>query len=738
MTASSLPKFKSPFSQKTQNQLLTWAPFILLCAYFWRTYNIFTQMPAFGDALEVIWGINWYQHAITTGTNPLQYPFVFHPEAWQVGTLAHTPVLYLLAQPFNILGGEIFAYNMLAIIPFFISYIGALKFFSHYTNNRLTLTAVALAYTFVGMRSSRVWGHLHILWGTSFLPFLGHSLMQWRNLEPDKDTLVNKCVIQAGVYWGLMITFSLYSIFLAPLAFLLLFNKLFGWKKIPQFVMIAAIAIMIGLPAIGPYLYATSGNNIQPSQISELVFWGASANSLFIPNVFHSIPVMKQLADFFYTVRFGGESRSMNMGLSSLVLLLIALYGVFQSRDKRPIAYGSLLTLAFGIVMAMGPLLKWNGQVVEWAAFEQANQALWSLGHWLKPDVFRGETVFEPYRNAVPLPGYVLLALVPKLESARTIARFILVAFLGLLGLIALAFDHLPQWLRLPIMLFWLVEMLPIQTEARLFQPELRHPAHEWLVQQPLAPHEGIVDVQYKVLHSPEILHYSWQTKRPTASAIGSFLPESHLFLVGQTGIFTDRPPEDIARILQSYGIRYIFIHRDQSRQKPLYEHLRQSPDLFNPVNCFDGVDGLEPYWNYPICVVEVLPHPVTNIFPVYGLSDPEPWGMWSIEDQPRFNFVGTANRPHLVDVEAFPHCVDGKTQTLEFFVGETSLYQHTWENCDPVQFSVTIPQELVKIGFNEARFKYGYALSPAELETGNDPRKLAVGFSKLSIRPQN
>ncbi|MEM9776466.1 MAG: hypothetical protein AAF902_17950 [Chloroflexota bacterium] len=726
--------------QNIKEKLIFWVPFFCLFFFFWRVYNPFTQLPALGDALEILWGISWYNHALSQGVNPLLYPFVFHPEGWQVGSLAHTPIFFIGAQPFYWLGGEIFAYNMMAIIPFFIAYVGALKCFRHFSQNQSTVVVLALGYTFIAMRSSRAGGHLNVLWMTSILPFLCDRILTWQQLKADQDTLFNKSLLGAGVAWGLMIGFSLYSVFMAPVTFLFLGGKLLRWRIVPQLVVVGAIAFVFGLTAIGPYLYATANETIQQPNINDLIQFSISLDAIFIPSVFHSIPAIKRLAATLYPAGWGGlESNTFNFGLTSLILMIVGLFQILRGKGSRP-ANDSVLVLAIGLLLAIGPLLKISNQIVEAPILTSLNQSLWQTAHILKPDVFLGEAPAQAIQNGIPLPSYFLLAAVPKFESARVVARFAFIAFIGLLGLLALALDTLPNWLRLPLMLLWLVELLPIPTAALALPLETLHPAYSWLQTQPMKPTEGIVDVQEQIIHGPDTLWSAWQVRTPTAASIGSFFSEQHVVLREYTWDFVYRPPIDQARMLRAYTIRYVFIHKDHEREQSLYGYFGDRPDLFTQAGCFEpeSNSGLPQEWLYPICVIEVLPHPVTNLFPTYGWSDEEPWGMWSIEEDPRFDFVATAAASHRVEAEVFPYCVDGQLQSIEFWLEETQLYKHEWQDCEPAQISFAIPAEFVSVGWHEIKVKHGYALSPAALGTGNDPRKLAVGFSKLSIRPQN
>ena len=715
-------------SEKNKKQLLIWGGFLLFFAYFWRTYQLFSTIPAYGDALEVIWGITWYNHALTEWVNPFHYPLVFHPEGWQVGILAHTPLLFLIAQPFYLLGGELFAYNMLAIIPFVISYVGALRFFRHYTKSTVTLVVVSLAFTFVTMRSNRVWGHLHILWATSFFPWLGDQLLQWR--KQPLNQIWHKRVWMSGVLWGVMISFSLYSVLLVPAIFLLLEKQLLVWRRAIQFLLIAGVALLVGSTALLPYYSAVQREPIQPPIVQALFHLSSSLNDIFIPSAHHTIPALRQFHDWMVETP-GGEG--LYMGLSTFFLMLMGIYHLCAQEEKR---YGRMLLASAGLILTLGPFLKYNGQVVESSWFTTINAALWEIGYSLKPETFVLDQIPAEFARSIPLPSYLLTIFVPFWESGRVVSRFVLIGFVGVLGLVASGLDALPKWWRWSFILIFLVEMLPIQTESNPMSLDQLHPAHAWLATQPQNLGEGVVDLRFGIIHGSEPLFLSWQTKWPTVSSIGSFLPSQHRFLRDNLGQLTAQSPQDVSRLLQSYQVRYLVAHgADEHRE--VWDYLQAAPDYFTAVGCFESPEGYVSPWAHTICIAEANPHPtISNIYPLHGFSGEEPWGVWTVDDRPRFDFIATAQQAYQLKFDAFPHCVEDHPQTLTVLSDKKILYSYQWEDCEGVQAEITIPAEQITVGWNEIVFEIAYAISPAEANGGNDSRTLAIGFSQLEIKP--
>lgn len=154
------------------SRIFPWLAFALVLLWGWRVYDIINRIPAYGDALEVIWGIRQYHDAlISNHTLPLFTPLVFAPNGWHTATLAHTPFLFLLAQPLCFIGGAAFAYNILVLASLLVAYAGSLNLLQQFTS-LVPAVAGALVFTFIFARWFRIYGHMNILWATSLLPWL--------------------------------------------------------------------------------------------------------------------------------------------------------------------------------------------------------------------------------------------------------------------------------------------------------------------------------------------------------------------------------------------------------------------------------------------------------------------------------------------------------------------------------------------------------------------------------------
>lgn len=708
--------------------LIPWLCFWTFFAWGWRVRNFFEDLPAYGDVLEVLWGIQWYHDSLFLHhSSPLFTPLVFHPVGWHTATLAHTPVLFLFALPLYRLGGLGFAYNTLSVLALVIAFAGIFRFAQLFVSRTLAIVA-ALAFTFWQMGWNRVNGHLHTVWASGLLAWLAWSIEQARRASGSKQF---RWVIIAGGIWGAMINFSLYGVFIGALAFLLWGRHIFQPRRIVQIIMAGLIALVLSSPTIGLYIAGSWADHTHIYGAEHNMWWGASLNSFFIPSIFHPLEPVRLLARTVYKGPYN-ESGVMNFGLmTSFLALLGCIAGV---KTKRSIA-GLVILVIAGIILAMGLLLRWNGEVVPCPVFSPLNTWIWGMGHSLKPEVFSGSPP-EPFKKGIPLPGFLLTAFIPFWEGARTVSRYAVLGMLGMVILAGLALERFPKVVRAVLIALWLVEILPAPTRS-LPVPLQPHPAYAWLAKQNLKLGEGVADLVYPTLGiDGRILWATILHQKPTASGTGSFWPE-HTYELWHY-LLSDRivlSQPQVGYVFQQYGVRYIFLHMGD-KEREMWAMIQDNP-IFRPVGCFDPLPFPNP-WPYPICVAEVKAEegPI-QVLPGQGWSDQEDWGVWAEGTHSTAEWIAVKKRDYVLRLGAFPLCVPGQHQQISIQVNGKQVGSYQWEECELWEAEIPIPASVVKIGWNELSFQYAYAKTPAEVTQGQnlDPRHLSVGFIILEVR---
>ncbi|RPI51936.1 MAG: hypothetical protein EHM56_08940, partial [Chloroflexi bacterium] len=587
--------------------LMPWSLFLLVLAWGWRVKDWFHTVPAYGDILEVLWGLLWYYESLfLRHTSPAFYPLIFYPEGWQVSTFGGGLGLYSLLLPLYLAGGAAFAYNALVVLSFFLAFAGTYKLARQFVAP-FPATVAALLYTFWGLRWIRAVGHINILVSSALLPWLAWGME--RAFTSGRRTLA--WLVAVGALLGLAVSNNFYfvwigSILVAGWAASRWLGRRIGWRTAVSGVAVPVlIALLLNAPVLFWLWQGTRASDATAFDIYHLSGWGASLNSLPLPNLFH--PWFHALASQVFRGP-ATEAALVNLGLVGSLTAIVGAVLAWKSKRWQPV----LLLAGVGLVLALGPTLTWNGQPVQVGALQPVNSAIWQVGYRLKPDLFVSAQPSAPLDTAVPLPSLVLSAVLPFWENARVASRYGLLGGLAVFMLSALALDRV-RW-RLPqvvLALLLLVEIVPTPLTGVPFPPQ-PHPALEWLKQQP-EQGQSTLDL-YAPL--PHVLSLSltggeniWATRysgQATASVVGSVWPPHTWYLYNYL-IRLGNPFQspDLAQVLREYGVRYILLHMRSDNE---WQNLEQAKgnDEVRVVDCFSPPAGPSP-WPYPICVVEVL-----------------------------------------------------------------------------------------------------------------------------------
>jgi len=698
--------------------------FLFFLLWGWRVCDLFHDIPAFPDVLEVLWGIQWYHKSLLEErTSPFSIHLIFHPLEWHTVTLGFNYFLFIVALPLYEIGGLAFAYNVLAILALALAFYGAFLFVKRFASPFIAAGA-ALAFTFNGLSWFTLQRHLNFLWVLSLTPWMALALEQY------KLSKAKKFIVLGGIFWGLMINFSFYGLFVGAMELALLGSLLFRFRWLKHGIAIALIALLVSSPAIVAYWLGAKGSHAHYYGIEHNLHWGASLNSLFVPASCHPLPLFQNIASSIYTGP-RDESGAANLGFATFLLAIIGSILVFKLKKGYSLVFLALC----GLTLSLGLLLKWDGEPVRHAAFNPLIAAIWKVGHMVKPEVFRTSQPTPAFEGGIPLPGFVLIALIPFWEWSRAVSRYAIVGMLGMAALGGIALKNLPKFARYLLLLLWLLEILPCPIKGVRLPYEL-HPAYKWLTEQKLASDEGIVDMAYPTLiMGSEILWGAWLHKKPTASGTGSYWPE-HSFELWAYFIQKDLADPDVHLVFYQYRIRYLFLHMYGKMEQRMWEAISHNP-AFRPIQCFEPKGRAFP-WDYTICVAEVMPlEDPMNLIREEGWAGKEEWGIWSNGPLSKARWLATSKQDYILQIEAFPFCVPGERQRITVKVNSREVTAHNWGDCEVWKSEVVIPASIVNPGLNEIVLEYGYAKSPAEITSGEnpDPRKLAVGFKRLWIK---
>ena len=735
MTQSSKPSRHVPAWLKAA---LPWLAFLAMLLWAWRTGPL--AVPSYGDTLETVWGSQWYARALLNGVSPFFMPNIYYPLGWHTGTLAHTPALFILALPFQFVGGAGVAYAGLVILASALSFAGCLRLIG-LRADRFVATLLALIYTFAFFR----WlcadgGHMHFLWGTSFLPWIVWAILRLR--DEAAPARRRRYILFAGLAWAGALYFSLYFVWigLLPLLLLLLDRQRSLWQHVKQCVAIAIVAFVVALPTLALFYLGSRADQLTAIDAPVLLAWGASLNSFITPPLIHPLPLVQSLA----RAIFQGDAATINEVNESnwgIVLPVLGALGVVIGWRRSKGTRALLVLLAVSVVLSLGMALQWNGNTVQSNLFGGLNTALWQLGHLVKPSLFTTTTPPANFTDIVPMPGYVLMSTLPFWESARVAARFSIVGGLVLCMLAAIALQRLPGVAKGALAVLLLIEMLPSPTQSRPL-PTAPHPAYTWLAEQHMPAGQSIIEMDVTPIRKNGAIPLTaLDYGIPTVSGAGSFLPKPTQAL----GVILGRSPNmlalpDVAILLSKFGVKYVVIHMKAGTENT-YEWDQWQAAQANPsmqaVRCFDPTPQNQ-VLGYPICIAEVNAPaaPSYNVLREEGWSEFEPWGVWMLGRTSRATWIALHPTAHTLHLNAFPVCVAGQNQHVAVYVNDAQLATHDWTNCDAWDETLTIPAKLVRAGANTIRIEASYALQAGGGQVKDETRPLSVGFSALQVQP--
>ena len=225
--------------------------------------------------------------------------------------------------------------------------------------------------------------------------------------------------------------------------------------------------------------------------------------------------------------------------------------------------------------------------------------------------------------------------------------------------------------------------------------------------------------------------------QKPTLVGASSILPAHVAFFDGRLAAhphaFLD---PDFVPLLRQFDIRYIPLHI--SGGTPETRCRTQQNGELREAGCFDPPVEPGP-WPYPICILEVQPSktPAVNVILRKGWSGAEEWGHWVEGTEARASWAAPMRKSSRLAVDIFPICVPGRPQGVRSR-STARPTTHQWQECEPWQSEVVIPEDLIQVGWNDIVLRPIYAARPVDFTGGKnaDSRLLSVGVRRLEVSP--
>ncbi|MHB9034246.1 MAG: hypothetical protein ACYC6L_14505, partial [Anaerolineae bacterium] len=399
-------------------RMKTWlyrARFPLLAGAFYLIYTLVllypvslhmrTLLPGFAtDTYQHLWIMWWYRQALAVlHINPNNLVTLFAPDGMVNPLIGTSPLPYLLAIPLQVLLGTITTYNLLLILSFPLCGLAMYALARDLGISHAGAFVAGFIFSFFPAKTIHLAGHylqFHIYWLPLYVLFLLRLFRQpsWKN----------------GALCGLFLGLSVLSHmvhaaqFVLPITALIFIYALLArwrmrnWAFWTRLALAGGLALAIILPFYGPYIFDVRryALEMQPGGVDV---YNPDLLAYLVPHIWHPlssiIPALRQLN--LDLVPAGGYYIE-SAGYMGIFALGLALAGVFKGGRRT---WLWLLVALTGAVLALGPLLHINGQLVQFTVDQK--------------------TTF------IPLP-YLLISKLPLLNVGRTPGRSTTLAMFGL------------------------------------------------------------------------------------------------------------------------------------------------------------------------------------------------------------------------------------------------------------------------------------------------------------------
>lgn len=507
-----------------------------------------------GDPLYEIWTMRWTQRQILQDIGKLWHGNTAYP--FELSLLFSEPRLStsLLAWPVQLLtGNDVLTYNLLFLGTFVLLGVSMALLVREITGNAGAGFLAGLLAAFTPYRYGHI-SHLNLL-GYGWIPLTLWALLRFARRRRARDAIL------AGVSLTIQLLAS-DTVAVMALGMVTLAVPFLLWRERERlsrglivglgFALAVPIALYAPVVAARLKINRTYGFTRDLELIREMAaepinyvsvspvnhFWGA-----YLP---HTYP------------------NPLFPGAIALVGLLLGLMLALRGPRYRVWGLYALLLTVAGFVLSLGP-----------------------------DTVINGRTITLPYRW--------LYDYVPGMSGLRDVARFGMVAILGVQLLAGLGFDALWQLLQprldpqralrigsLALVLLTGIAVVEFRSEVGT-EPVPRDPetvaVYDWLATQPRGavfelPANGLWT---DVLQTTQQIYYSTRHWQPIIAGYTSFLPDRYVgFLLdfhGSTNAWS-RVDADNVGLLQDIGVRYVVVHHRSSPDYDWREAIRLADQL--------------------------------------------------------------------------------------------------------------------------------------------------------------
>jgi hypothetical protein len=326
-------------------------------ALTWPLARVFTTHVAggLGDPYVTLWSMRWMHDALAAHRNPFFTDRIYHPTGTTL--LFHTFDLpsTLLVAPLWGHVPDVAVYNTAVLLAFALTVYGMSRLVRDMTDDALVAMLAGVLFAAVPYHFAHLEGHLHLMsmgWLPLYLLYLLRILVG-RGSRGD--------AVLAGLFLALACLASWYHLIFAavltpPLVLYGLLHHRRAWSAGRVLARLALALLCWGIVA-GPLLAAMVAAKQHEPFVGahDSVVFSADVLSFLQPNVMQT----RCRAGVALHPRWGSEVGE-HATYVGLVVLLLALAGAVV----HPLGRAFLGVALLGAVLAIGPLLHWDGEVI--------------------------------------------------------------------------------------------------------------------------------------------------------------------------------------------------------------------------------------------------------------------------------------------------------------------------------------------------------------------------------------
>jgi hypothetical protein len=488
------------------------------------------------DVFNVYWGNWWVRYALGNGQNPYWTDYLIYPQGFNLVSFAFSPFLALLWIPISWILPPLVAYNLLVLITAVLACVAMDQLVRYLTGNAWAALAAGITFGFAPALVAERMPHLNLA-ALFWIPWSMLLLTKLMREARIRDAILLAVVValafltrpQVGV---LVILFL--GIYFVGLA--LVERRQWQRRAFPRLALAGVLSVVLLSP-----LLAQVWQTVQESNGQALVRGDADQTqtdllAYVLPPPLH--PLFGTWTADIYGQKFAINGRYWSY--IGVVPLSLVLYAAISRRRK---AWPWLLAGLFFFVLALGPVLRFDGQV--YPAIK--------LPYALAPDLFAALGLNWPNRFNLALMAAV--SVLVGLACAQIATRT--------------GKPWLPGIAALMILGEYVVVPLPtiLAPPHPAFYDQMAADGEDYaIVDLPLTRSDGEIHRYYQTLHHKRMVG-GWDYRVPESAF--AFIDANPL-LASWRG--TDPPGatlETSLADLAAANVRYVVIHKYQFKTVP-------------------------------------------------------------------------------------------------------------------------------------------------------------------------